>query len=284
VSNRNTVVAAIAALLVMAATLAAPRPAQAQDWRTFSSARNVAGESGLHVIIEYGAGTINLAPASAGTLYRSRIRYDADGFRPVADYTPGRLRLGVEGSTGRSRSVRSGELDLRLGPDVPVQLELKFGAAEATLELGGIPISSLDVQTGASTTQLRVSSPNTVPCRSASIQVGAARFTATGLGNLRAEQLRVQGGVGEVVLDFTGAWSGSMNATVTMGLGSLTLRMPRGLGVRIEREGRLASFDGQELIRRGNTYYSENWDAAASRLTLTVEAALGSVRVVWVDS
>lgn len=262
--------------------------ATAQDWRTLNSSRQVDGEDLLRVAVEYGAGTLAIGSGDPAELYNAKVHYDADAFQPVVDYTNNRLRLGVEGGTrgGRaaSRNVRASELDLKLSPEVAVELDLKFGAADARLELGGLRVRSLDVQTGASRTMLSVSQPNPETCRSVQIQVGAARLEATGLGNLNAEQLSVQGGAGEVTLDFTGAWPSPMDATIQMGLGSLTLRMPRGLGVRITREGMLASFDSEGLTKRGNSYYSENWDAAGTNLSLHVKAALGSIRVMWVDS
>ena len=70
---------------------------------------------------------------------------------------------------------------------------------------------------------------------------------------------------------------------IDMGLGSLSLRVPRGLGVAVTKKGVLASFDSQELIKRGNTFYSDNWDKASNRVTFTIDAALGSIRMVWVE-
>lgn len=270
--------------LFVAAALLIPAAAQGQEWETVSSSRRLAGEDALRVQVEYGAGTLALGPGATGTLYRTNLKYDARSFKPVVDYSNSRLRLGIEGSTGRGRNIRSGELDLRLSPDVPVELELKFGAAEAALELGGMRVRSLDVQTGASKTTLNVSRPNTVRCESAQLVVGAARFEATGLGNLNARQLSMKGGVGEVVLDFTGAWAEDMNARIEMGLGSLTLRVPRTLGLRVNRGGVLTSFDSEGLVKRGNSYYSENWASADRKLSLDLDAAFGSIRVVWVDS
>jgi hypothetical protein len=254
------------------------------DWRTLNSSRQADGEEMLHVDVEYGAGTLSLGAGQAGMLYNAKVHYDAESFRPVVTYADNRLRMGVEGSAGRGRNIRAGELDLKLSPDVPVELSVKFGAAEANLDLGGLRVRRLDIQTGASRTVLNVAEPNLEPCQFAQIQVGAARFEATGLGNLNAERLSVQGGVGEVTLDFTGAWASAMNASIEMGLGSLTLRMPRGLAVRINRVGRLTSFDSEGLTKRGDSYYSENWDSGAGKLSLDVKAALGSIRVVWVDS
>jgi hypothetical protein len=86
-----------------------------------------------------------------------------------------------------------------------------------------------------------------------------------------------------VLLDFTGEWRADMHADVQMGLGALTLRVPRGLGLRVQKKGFLASFDSQELIKRGDAYFSENWDEADQKLTVDLQAALGSIKVVWVN-
>jgi hypothetical protein len=255
-----------------------------QDWRTYTSQRDAAGETELRVKVEYGAGRLAMQPANPGTLYAANIRYDSGGFTPVADYTEGQLRVGIEGSHNmRGRGAMDGHLELQLGTGVPTDLDLAFGAGRAELELGGIPLRRLTVQTGASDSNLTFSAANPVVCESASIEAGAARFRATGLGNLNARTLKVSGGAGDVHLDFTGAWQDDMRATVDVGLGSLTLRFPRSIGVHIARSGALSSFNGQDMVRRGNDFYSEGWETAERRLNLTLNAAIGTVRVVWVD-
>lgn len=271
------------AVIALLLALGAATPARAQDWRAITSMRQVSGEDMLRVDVEYGAGRLEVGPGAASLLYRANLRYDADVFRPVTSYSNGRLRLGVEGGSIRGRNLKSGHLDLRLGQSVPLSLTLKFGAAEADLELGGLRIREAQISTGASKTSVRVSQPNPDVCRSLRLEVGAAQFEATGLGNLNTERLSLSGGVGEVTLDFTGRWRTNLTADVNMGLGSLILRVPRGLGVRVRKTGILASFDSQGLIKRGDVYFSENWDEAEHRLTINVDAALGSIRLAWVD-
>jgi hypothetical protein len=269
--------------LLVVALAACDRASAQEDWQTFSASRQSSGEDVLRVKIEYGAGTLTMAPGASGLLYNANMRYDAGAFTPVHSYGDGRLRLGFEGTNVSGRNMKSGHLNVQLGPDVPVELELQFGAAEADIDLSGIRVHRLDVQTGASRTALNVAEPNRDTCRRAEFQVGAARFHATGLGNLRTERLGVHGGVGDVLLDFTGEWAIDMTAEVNMGLGSLTLRMPHGLGIRIVRSGRLSSFDSEGLTKRGEAYYSADWESAEHKLSLNVNAALGSVRVTWVD-
>lgn len=267
---------------VLVAVLA-PTAAHAQDWRTISQSRAFGGEDALKVDIAYGAGQLELRPGADGMLYRARLRYDAETFTPDLAYRNGRLSLDIEGGNIKGRNMRSGNLNVALGTAVPIDLDLKFGAAEATLDLGGLRLSRLHIATGASKTLLTVDRANPQVCRSVELEVGAAQFEATGLGNLRTERLSVSGGVGEVTLDFTGRWDTDMVADIDMGLGSLTLRVPRGLGVQVRKSGLLAGFDSEGLIKRGDVYLSDNWERADHRLTINLDAALGAIRVAWVD-
>lgn len=272
-----------AVLVLLLTALGAAAPAAAQDWRTITTMRQLAGEEMLRVDVEYGAGRLEVRPGSNNLLYRANLRYDADVFRPVSNYSNGRLKLGFEGGSIRGRNLRSGHLDLLLGPTIPLSLVLKFGAAEADVELGGLRIRDAQISTGASKTAIRISEPNPDVCRTIRFEVGAAQFDARGLGNLNAERLSLSGGVGEVTLDFTGRWRTNLTADIEMGLGALTLRVPRGLGVRVRKSGILTGFDSQGLIKRGDVYFSEDWDASEHRLTVNIDAALGSIRLAWVD-
>ena len=264
--------------------LALPAGAAAQDWRSVTYLRQAGDEDRLRVEVEYGAGRFEVEPAGPETLYRANLRYDSEVFRPVSSYRDGELRIGVDGGNIRGRNLKSGHLQLRLGPGVPLDLNLKFGAAEAEIELGGLRVQSARISTGASKTDLRISEANPDVCRFIELEVGAAQFTATGLGNLHAQRLKLSGGVGEVVLDFTGDWRTDMSADISMGLGALTLRVPRGVGVRVHKEGLLAGFDSQGLVKRGDAYFSEDWEGAERKLNVNLDAALGSIRMAWVDA
>jgi len=83
-------------------------------------------------------------------------------------------------------------------------------------------------------------------------------------------------------LDFTGEWTENASVTIKMGLGSLELRLPRGLGVRLEKSTFLAALDSQGMVKRGDAYYSLDYEEADVRLTIDIDAAFGSIDVVWV--
>ncbi len=276
-----------------AATVLACRAPEvtAQTWRTLTSARQVQGERELAVDVQYAAGIFRLVPAAAGSLYRMELRYDEDKFVPVREYDAqrGTLRLGVRGREGvrvRMSDRRRGEpppsLDVALSAEVPMALALQLGAAQADVELGGLPLRSITYETGASQTNLRFSSPNPLTCDALELRAGAAEFRVSQLANANCRRVSFEGGVGEVTLDFTGTWRQSMEGDVRVGIGSLTLRLPREVGVQIRLSRFLARFDRAGFTQRGNTYYSSNFESARYRLTLNVDAAIGGVDVNWV--
>lgn len=280
----------LARTLLLAALLGAAATAEAQSWRTVTSARQAAGgEEALDVQVEYGAGRLTVGPASRPLLYQLRVRYDEEQFAPVTAYDPvtGRLRLGVRGRGGKgakvSRVSDESSAAVHLSREVPLALDLKFGAGEADVDLGGMSIRSLRVSTGASETRISFGSPNRVPADAVRIEAGAASLRASGLGNARAARFQFEGGVGETTLDFDGAWTRSATATVQMGIGSLRLRLPRDLGVKIVKQSFMTRFDADGLVKRGGAHYSRNWESAPYRLTISIEAALGSIDVDWIE-
>jgi hypothetical protein len=269
-------------ILATAALIAAPAAVRGQDWRSITQMRQAGDEEQLRVMVRYGAGNLAIAPGSGGLLYKAALRYDAQAFQPELAYRDGALRVGLDDVRVRGRNLRAGELKLELGPTVPLNLSLEFGAARAHVDLTGLRIQRLRLATGASESRLYINEPNTEVCELVDLDVGAAKFDAYGLGNLNAQRLDFSGGVGDVSLDFTGEWRNNMAVSVKMGLGSLTLRVPRGLGVRVQKGGLLVGFDSQDLIKRGDSFYSENWESAAHQLTVDIEAAFGSIRIEWV--
>lgn len=276
--NRRLVV------VTAALSLACAAPADTQDWRDVTSFRHRSGEERLEVQVRYGAGRLLIGSGgSTGELYRVGMRYNASMFDPITEYRAGRLRVGVEGVGGSIRMGNhdAGELDLKLSPDVPLDLDLHFGAVRAEIELGGLMVRELDIETGASETDVRFSTPNTTPCERLALSMGAASFEAVGLGNANCAEINVEGGVGEVTLDFSGEWRRNMGADISMALGSLTLVVPSSVGVRVDKDTFLTSFDAARFEKRDGVYYSTNWESAQHRLDVDLSGAFGSVNIRW---
>lgn len=272
--------------LLAAALLLAllPGDATAQSWREITQSRRVSGEGELQVHVQYGAGRFEVRPGDEETLYRVHLRYDEDQFSPVTRYSRGSLNIGMEGRDNRvqpRRGETGAELVLSLPRRVPTHLRMEFGAVRARMDLGGIPLRSLHLSTGASESSIRVSEPNRLSMERVRMEVGAASFDARDLGNLNASRVEVEAAVGDVTLDFGGDWRQDARVSVKMGLGALALHFPREVGVRVEKRGFLAPMNAPGLEQRGDAWLSPGYEQATRKVTVEVEAALGSIEVRW---
>jgi hypothetical protein len=263
---------------------------QAQSMRPFETFRQLHGETRLAARLEYAAGSLRLAPGGAGELYRMELSYDDSRFVPVSDFdgSTGSVFLGLRAAgEGGVRVVSRNQLRqvaaVAISPKVDVALDLTLGAAEADVELGGLRVTSLQVKSGASRTTIRFSKPNGVRCQAASFTAGAADVSVLGLGNSRCDQIDFQGGMGKVLLDFTGAGTSNARVGVKMAMGELTLRLPKRVGVRITMDKFLSSFEPAGLLRHGDSFQSPNYDRTQRHLDLDLTTAVGGVNLEWVE-
>jgi hypothetical protein len=275
-------------LRVMLLTFFLAAPLAAQQMRNYEYARPLAGERRLHAVIEFAAGRLDLRPAPPGRLYALSLSYDADRFRPIGRYDAeaGQVNLGVEGIGGggirvdRKKALPQDAL-IELPAGVELTLDASIGAAESTLELGGLRLSALDLKTGASRTTINFASRTTGACRTASITSGAGEVTVNAAGNSGCRSWRFDGGVGAVYLDLGGAWPADARVTLDMALGGVTLAVPKDLGLRVRVSGFLSGFDAKGFRKEGKTHTSNNYSSADRKLDVEVSSALGGVTVVW---
>jgi len=265
--------------------LVATEAASAQTWRTVEVSRQRHDTAEHRVRVRYGIGRLILTPTDEPVLFTMRLTYDEERMRPVHDYDAGSkaVTLGIEGERLRwSRYLRErekGEMRLALSNVVPLDLDLDLGAAEVRVDAGGLAIRRLRIETGAADAVLDFSAPNKAEMRRLDLKLGAASFVVTNLGNANTGNITVEGGVGSVDLDFGGAIRRDVTVDADVALGKLTLHLPHDAGVRVELERVLASFEHPGLYRRGDAWYSDNWDSARVRMRVRARTVFGGVEI-----
>lgn len=278
--------------ILLALLLPAGAAAQEPDWTDLQFRRQADGIRSLAVDVAYAAGRLEIGPAETGLLYDVDLRYDADRLQPERSWDAkggtGRLSVRLVPADGDDTDWRldgseAGRLRLGLPADAATELKVEVGAAEARVRLGGIPLTALTYRTGASESEISFDEPNPGRMADMELAAGAAEFRASGLGNARFDRLRFEGAVGNVTLDFRGAWSADAEAEIAMGLGALKLVLPAGVGVEIQKSGLLAGFDPAGMTKAGDAWRTANWEGARYRLRLRLRAAFGRIEVVIAD-
>jgi hypothetical protein len=283
---RSSAVVALAAVLL--AGLAPP--ATGQTWRTEAKARQRRGQDFLDVKIKYAVGRFELSRGSDRLLYRLDSKYDEEVFNLRSNYLEsegrGSLRIEIEGHDDidfkdlKDYDYEAGNLSLELTGATPLALDLEMGAVEADLDLGGLRLRQISLQTGASDTHVRFSEPNRDEAEFCTFKAGAAQLRVDDLGNSGCRRIQVSGGVGTLTLDFSGEWDYDSSADINVGLGTVEIQVPAELGVRIEKSTFLMSFDAPGFVKQeGGVWLSSNWDTAEHQLTLSVSGVLGGIEI-----
>jgi len=279
----------LSGLFLVGLVAAMPGGAGAQTLKRFGTTRQFHGEVRLAAAVEFGGGTLTVGAGAPPSLYAMDVAYDAARFQPVSRWDAGRtaVTLGLtsldNGSIGVGNTTQNQTADIRFSPRVDLDLSLSVGAAKSLIDLSGLRLSSLRIETGASQTEVRFSTPNAIRCTSAVLRAGVAELAVLGLGNSRCDRVSFEGGMGSVVLDYSGAWGNNSALDATVAVGGLTLRIPRAVGVTITTDHFLASFQPAGFTRQGNRYVSAS-DATASRhLNVTLATSFGGVTIDWLD-
>lgn len=273
--------------LAAAATLL-PGVARAQNaplWRSVDIARQLRDTLPQRIRVQYTAGKVDVRGTSDPMLYSMHLRYDERRTVPLHRHDPDHhsTSLGLETRSGAARNTgqsEDGELRLMLPRSVPLDLELEFGGTQSTLDLGEMSLQSLRLDCGATDASLLFSRPNRISMRDMDVNVGAAEFTATRLANANAERIRVNGGVGNLDLDFSGKWTHDVAVTTRLSIGKVTLRVPADVGVRVEVQRVATGFDHTGLVKRDDgAWYSPNFDTAPYKLRVRTETFFGKIDI-----
>ena len=278
-SVRRTLTSALA--VVASAT---PLGLSAQSWRTIDVARQLTDSAPTTVNVVYGTGTVGLRGTTAPILYHMQLRYDAERSQPrhTYDRAKRKLEIGVQKSDvrfGGRTEEESPKLQVELSRTTPLDLSLDLGAVEADLDLTGLRLSRLRLETGASDARLRFDSLNTTRMEQLDVSLGAASFRGSRLANANAASIRIDAGVGNVELDMTGQWSSDIDLRVEVALGFVTIHVPPDVGIRATVEKVIASFEHEGLVRRGDDWVSANWDSAPHKLRISAKTTLGKLSI-----
>jgi hypothetical protein len=271
----------LAAPLALVAAL--PFALQAQSWRTFDVARQLRDPAPLGVHVKFGAGRIEVQPVEGRSLFDVHLRYDAERAEPIYkfDASQRHLEVGVRhfSNVRAGRGYKGSELQVALARGVPMRLDLDIGAAEGDIDLSGLHLETLALKGGATDTRVRFDAANPLRMTQMRIDAGAASVKMHGLGHANVERIDANIGVGSLELEFGGAWHGDVHLSVTSAVGSVDLKVPASVAIRVEKTSFLHSFSAPGLEKRNGYWVSDNWDTATHKLHVRATGTLGSLEI-----
>lgn len=258
----------------------------AVDYADFNRAGSVEQETRLVAALELSVGELRVEPGESSQMYEVDAHYNQASFTPRLDYSSdgstGRLHFELE-SGHLVRKAGRNEITVSLNPDIPIELRTSTGVGQSQLDLGGLKIEELRLETGVGEANVSVLTPNAVRCRRVEIESGVGSLDIVGLGNLNFESLRFEGGVGRAELDFTGAWETLGRVEIEVGVGGVEIALPREIGAEIRTsKSFLSGVDLSGFRKTGDVYRSRNADEVKKIIRFEVQSGIGGITVRWI--
>lgn len=228
------------------------------------------------VSLSFGAGKLTVSPG-AENLVDGTIVYNVEDLQPeiIEDGSNIEIKQGNFKNLPPFKDMKN-EWDLKLG-DMPMDLTISAGAYDGTIELGGLSLTSLEVNDGASNVDLSFSEPNLVEMSLLRYATGASDVSLTGLANANFSTLTFSGGAGNYTLDFSGELQQDAVATIDAGLGNLSLIIPEDVNAKVTVEGAVTNINhGTGWSQSGQVYTQ---DGEGHTLTIVVKMAAGNLLI-----
>ncbi len=254
-------------------------------------------EDNLIVTLSFGNGYINIGKINSNTLFDGEFTYQK--YRPDIQYEivgkEGRLDVHFSGNLKKDtednshsissfKNIYDNELRLNLSDKIPINMDLELGVIKGTLNLSGLKISKLNTEIGVSQANIVFEDPSPVSMESCKIQGGVGRLHIEKLGNANFKNFKFEGGIGSYELDLSGSLKENSTVNIEMGMGKVTLFLPRYVGTRIKVEKSfLSSFSIDDCYKKGNYYYNDNWEKTSRSMDVNINTGVGKVEIVWVD-
>lgn len=259
----------------------------------FSNLILIDGAKSAHLTVEIGFGYFTIEPTGGDTLISVEVDYDADEFPPPkmdSRRRNGQVTVSLESTKNRKKDFlkfakSNSDWRVQIGKGVIWSLELDLAACETRLELGGLKVEDLNLESGLSETQIIFSEPNRTVLERCDIETGVGSFEAIQFGNAAIRIFTLENGLGSAVLDFTGKhpWE-NLKADIESGLGSVEMQLPDGLPVIMQVETVLGSADLPGFNKtNGGIYRSISYREGVPGLQADISVGLGTINVIWVE-
>ncbi len=242
---------------------------------------NLDGSKDAQISLSFGGGKLTLNPGAKSGLLSGTATYNVADFKPTvktegstASVEQGNLQ--INGLPSFQGDIKN-EWDFKLSESKTMQLKISAGAYTGRYEFGGVPLSRLEINDGASDVNLAFSKTNPVELGAFDYTTGASNVTLEGLGNANLDALTFRSGAGSYRLDFSGDLKRTMEAHIESGISSVTIVVPENANVKLSFEGGISNVDTYGKWEKSGDQYVQN--GPGPLITIVIKMGAGSLEL-----
>ncbi len=172
------------------------------------------------------------------------------------------------------------EVELPIDPVIDLRTEVKAG--EVDLNIGDLHIENFILKNWAGEVKVNFERPNLTKMNIFDVSVKVGEMQLLNLGNANFEEGDINGGIGEMTVDFTGTAFQRSMARVDLDVGETTIVLPREAGakLKVSKFSFLSSVEYPNWFeKRGKYYYSDNYEETDRSIFLMISSGIGELKI-----
>lgn len=194
------------------------------------------------LILDIGQCEMEIEPAPPGAELSVHVKFDDEVHDLLESYEVAadsswtyelRLHRTMPGMQALFRQLMGGEtnasIKVRIPPDMPLDLEIRMKQGGFEAELGGLWITSADLDFSQGGFALGIDEPLREPMDHLIINGRMGGFSAEGLGNASPRVLVIDTSMGGADVGLEGAWLNDSDVTMRSSMGGVSVRLPDGV-------------------------------------------------------
>lgn len=240
----------------------------------------------MHVKVEIDAAEVEISKCPRDDEAWVTIYYQEDQFNVDVEFDESRYRLDIffdkRGWMDSDNDDLEAKAVIELPAGVETDLEVKIKAGEIDLDLGGLALINFELKTWAGEVKVDFSEPNKSEMDYLQINTKIGETELVRLGNARFREAEINGGIGEMTIDFRGELLPQASARVDLDIGETKLILPKEVGVKLAVSKFLFMSEidlPYRFEKSGRYYYSDNYREAVNQLALKVSPGLGELTI-----
>lgn len=254
--------------------------------QTFDANKNEIFKVDLNMDI----GELRIEPSQDKYLGKINITHEKEEYWTKIDFDKKRnqLKIKIDNDSWFNFNNDDSEDDeiphivLMLPTHIEMDLDVRLKAGELEMELGGLSLKKLNVSSWAGETWINFDTLNHIEMEMMRIAPRIGECRLQNLGNSRFQRAKIDGGIGELSVDFSGGLLPDSRAKVDLDIGEASIELPEEVGTQMYLGGlsflSAKNFD-RSFNRRGRIYSTDNFDQASRKFYIKVSPGLGELNV-----
>lgn len=279
---------AVPGLLLLGALplAAAPQRDESRELEKVQSNFKVRTDRDFHFRLEVDAGEVRVSRGSSEDQLTVHLVYTKKQFRHALRFNEQENRLEVrfdkDGWFSHDGDGMTAELEIELPRDATMHADCRIKAGEVEMQLGGLRLADFMMQVMAGEVNVDFDEPNRMEMAKLELNTRIGESNFRRLGNARFRDADINGGIGEMTIDFSGAVLPAARAEVDLDIGETVIVLPQATGAKLAVSKFLflshieMPFD---FRKDGRYYYNDNYGKAGQDFELRVNSGIGELRI-----